>query len=94
MKKWLENYWYHYKWPTIISVFFIVVFGICISQIVTRENYDIYIRYVGNAEITGTQYNDMESAIEKLSGDKNGDGKSSVNFARIAYISNKDDEYA
>ena len=42
MKKWLENYWYHYKWATIISAFFITVAVICIVQIASKKNYNIY----------------------------------------------------
>ena len=43
--KWLDNFWYHYKWPTIIAAFFIAVFAICIAQAVTRSEYDMYVRY-------------------------------------------------
>lgn len=90
MKKWLENYWYHYKWATIISAFFITVAVICIVQIASKKNYNIYIRYVGDSVITGTQYDDMTGALEKIiSGDK----KDSVNFAQVAYISDEDNPY-
>ena len=90
MKKWLENYWYHYKWATIISAFFITVAVICIVQIASKKNYNIYIRYVGDSVITGTQYDDMTGALEKIiSGDK----KDSVNFAQVAYISDDDNPY-
>lgn len=90
MKKWLENYWYHYKWATIISAFFITLAVICIVQIASKKNYNIYIRYVGDSVITGTQYDDMTGALEKIiSGDK----KDSVNFAQVAYISDDDNPY-
>lgn len=90
MKKWLENYWYHYKWATIISAFFITVAVICIVQIASKKDYNIYIRYVGDSVITGTQYDDMTGALEKIiSGDK----KDSVNFAQVAYISDEDNPY-
>ncbi len=90
MKKKLENYWYHYKWHTIIAAFFVLVAVICIVQIAKRESYDIYIRYVGNAEIINTQYNDMLNAFEKIDADINGDGETFVNFARVGYINDKD----
>lgn len=93
MKKWLENFWYHYKWVTIISVFFIIVAAICISQLITRESYDVYIRYVGNADISGTQYNDMVASFEKIHVDKNKDGKNTVNFARVGYITDSENKY-
>jgi len=85
--KWLDNFWYHYKWPVIIGVFFIAVFAICTAQMVTRESYDMYVRYVGNAVITETQYKDMEGSLENLGGDVNGDGEKAANFAQVPYIS-------
>lgn len=90
MKKWLENYWYHYKWATIISAFFITVAVICIVQISSKKDYNIYIRYVGDSVITGTQYDDMTGALEKI---VSGDKKDSVNFAQVAYISDEDNPY-
>lgn len=90
MKKWFENYWYHYKWATIISAFFITVAVICIVQIASKKNYNIYIRYVGDSVITGTQYDDMTGALEKI---VSGDKKDSVNFAQVAYISDDDNPY-
>ena len=90
MKKWLENYWYHYKWATIISAFFITVAVICIVQIASKKDYNIYIRYVGDSVITGTQYDDMTGALEKI---VSGDKKDSVNFAQVAYISDEDNPY-
>lgn len=90
MKKWLENYWYHYKWATIISAFFITLAVICIVQIASKKNYNIYIRYVGDSVITGTQYDDMTGALEKI---VSGDKKDSVNFAQVAYISDDDNPY-
>jgi len=91
--KWLDNFWYHYKWPTIIAAFFIVVFAVCISQMITRESYDMYVRYVGNAVITETQYNDIENSLEKTGGDVNGDGEKSANFSQVAYVSDDDNPY-
>ena len=91
--RWLDNFWYHYKWPTIIAVFFIVVFAVCISQAVTREEYDAYVRYVGNAVITEDQYHDMENSLEKACGDVGGDGKVAANFAQVPYVSEDDNPY-
>ena len=88
--KWLDNFWYHYKWPVIIAAFFITVFAVCTVQMLTKESYDMYVRYVGNAVITETQYKDMESSLENLGGDVNGDGEKAANFAQVAYVS--DDE--
>ena len=92
-KIWLENFWYHYKWPVIIGAFFVTVFAICITQMVTREHYDMYVRYVGDAVITDTQYNDIHSSLGKMNYDSNGDGKTEVNFAQVAYVSDDKNPY-
>ena len=47
MYKWLDNYWYHYKWTTIIVVSFAVILTICIVQMATKETYDITVLYTG-----------------------------------------------
>ncbi len=93
VKTWLENFWYHYKWPVIIGAFFIAVLAICITQMVTRSHYDMYIRYVGDAEITGTQYNDILSSLGKMKYDSNDDGKVEANFAQVAYVSDDKNPY-
>ena len=45
---WLENFWYHYKWHTIASVFVLLVVTIITVQMCTRTTYDAYIVYAGN----------------------------------------------
>jgi hypothetical protein len=91
--KWLDNFWYHYKWPVIIGAFFLTVFIICTVQVATRSEYDMYVRYVGNAIITETQYKDMENTLENIGGDVNEDGEKAANFAQVPYVSEDDNPY-
>lgn len=91
--KWLDNFWYHYKWPVIVGAFFITVFVICTVQMFTKESYDMYVRYVGNAIITDTQYKDVEASLKNIGGDVNGDGEKAANFAQIPYVSDDDNPY-
>lgn len=90
VKKWLENFWYHYKWPVIIAAFFMAISAVCISQMVSKEHYDMYIRYVGDAEITDTQRQDIKRAFEKTGLDSNDDEKTVVSFEQVAYISDSE----
>ena len=39
--KWLDNYWYHYKWRTIVILFFAVLLIVCVVQCSTVEKYDL-----------------------------------------------------
>ena len=41
--KWLDNYWYHYKWHTIAVVFVIIVAIVCTVQLINRTVYDAVI---------------------------------------------------
>lgn len=63
--KWLDNYWYHYKWPTIIVAFFVVVFAVSFIQSATKKEKDILITYAGSVALTA----DEKAAIETLLSD-------------------------
>lgn len=92
--KWLDNFWYHYKWVVIIVVFFLIVGIVLTVQLVTRQNYDAYVMYLGDASIPDTQYQDILDSLKRAAGDYNGDGKIAVNFAKTPYITDKDNEMA
>lgn len=72
----LENFWYHYKIPTVIiaaAVVFLTVVGI---QIASKENYDLYVLYAGPTNVnetysTGTAISKkMEKGFAEISGDE------------------------
>ena len=41
LKKWLDNYWYHYKWHTIAAVFVLFLVGYTVVQNHQVEKYDM-----------------------------------------------------
>ena len=47
IKYWFQNYWYYYKWPVILAVFFVVVIVFCVVQSESREDADAYILFAG-----------------------------------------------
>lgn len=53
MKK-IENFWYHYKWHSLIALFFVLTAVICSVQMCTREEYDVYILYAGPDDVQMT----------------------------------------
>ena len=68
---WLDNFWYHYKWQTLISLFFIVLITVCTLQMCQKESYDLYVLYAGPAEIerkkeNGDLFSDYEMATSSL----------------------------
>ena len=79
MYKWLDNYWYHYKWTTIIVVSFAVILTICIVQMATKETYDITVLYTGPHIFIKEEKLSMQNALSSvLKEDNNNDGKKTV----------------
>jgi hypothetical protein len=94
ISKWLDNFWYHYKWPTLIITFFVALAIVLTVQLVSRENYDVYIMYVGDDAIPDTQYYDIQKSLNSVCKDYNEDEEILVNFSRTAFISDEEHEMA
>lgn len=87
MKKWLENYWYHYKWHTIFGIAGVILVTVLIFQLAAKVNYDALFMYVGDDNISSTEYTEIVKALERNCTDTTENGKIEVNFSRTAYIS-------
>ena len=92
--KWLDNYWYHYKWHTIIVSFFLIIGTISMVQIFNREKYDAYVMYVGDKAIPDTQYHDIMQSLKEVSSDYDGDKKHTINFSQTAFITDPENNLA
>jgi hypothetical protein len=92
--KWLDNYWYHYKWHTIIVCFFLIIGTISMVQIFNREKYDAYVMYVGDHSIPDTQYYDIMQSLKAVSSDYDGDEKHNINFSQTAFITDPENDMA
>lgn len=80
--KWLENFWYHYKWHTLITLFVVVVAAVCITQMVTKTEPDVTALYGGPAELTANQAHEVALALQMmLPEDFNGDGEKLCDLA-------------
>ncbi len=84
--KWLDNYWYHYKWPTIVVAFFAVVITVCLVQSITNVEKDILITYAGPEALQADEKASIERVLtENLPegfGNKGSEGKAGL----ISYI--------
>ena len=73
--KWLDNFWYHYKWTVIVVAFFVIVLIVCIAQMAVDPAYDINIGYSGSYGFSAAEaermYNTLSGALPE---DLNGDG--------------------
>ncbi|MBQ8311051.1 MAG: hypothetical protein IJX80_08575 [Clostridia bacterium] len=68
--KWLDNFWYHYKWTVIVVAFFVTVFLVCFVQCTQSKQVDIPVVFAGAyAEPSEEQYiwsEQEKSAIEDI----------------------------
>lgn len=76
-REWFENFWYHYKIQTLLAaaaVIFLTVVGV---QIATKESYDLYVLYAGQANInqSGSSGNAVVKEMEKGFADISGDSE-------------------
>lgn len=87
--KWLDNYWYHYKWPTVIILFFAVIVIACTVQMAKKTDPDINAVYIGPLVLTDSAVSAMEDILEQKAGDLNGDGKVEVQLTKIVILSDE-----
>ena len=96
--KWLDNFWYHYKWHSIIALFLIFAVVICTFQMCTKTSYDIHILYAGGYEIKRTSSDGDVSPISETvstlrnhaASDFDGDGKVNVSFRDLFVLTEEE----
>ncbi|MBE6637865.1 MAG: hypothetical protein E7616_00200 [Ruminococcaceae bacterium] len=71
-----ENFWYHYKWHTIVVVFFLIVAIMIVSSVISKEEPDVLLYYGGPAYFSESAIDSVEKAFQQvLTEDANNDGK-------------------
>lgn len=90
----LENYWYYYKWHTIVALFLIFAFVVCSFQMCSRVEIDGYILYAGGKTVSRTasggdraEYARVLDAMKKVVDDFDNDGESNVSFSTLFQLS-------
>ena len=86
----LKNFWYHYKWVTIIGfVLVVAIVGASMSTCV-REEYDISVMVAGPLTVGSQTAQDIAASLEEyaLDYDENGETNVAVN---LLYIANYED---
>ena len=76
----IGNFFYHYKWHTIIGLFLVFVFVICSLQFCSRESYDVHVMYAGPKGLVSAQTHAAAVSLEGIARDYNGDGEVKVSF--------------
>lgn len=93
----LENFWYYYKWHSIIALFLIFCITICSLQFCTKRTYDVHVLYAGSANIMRTSedgdipaFNRLETALTARAEDYNEDGEVNLSLYTLAFLSDSD----
>ena len=89
-KAWLENYFYHYKWHTIIALVIVFAIVICSVQMCNKTSYDLHIMYAGSVDISRgakegdiSEYQKLLSGIKPYASDADGDGTVNINLQSL-----------
>ena len=91
-----ENFWYHYKWPTLIIAFFALFFLIAIAQMSAKPKYDAHLLYAGPSYLDGEVVAEILESVDKVAdqayditenpADHSGDGLLNCDFNKIVYV--------
>ena len=86
----LENFFYHYKWHSIIAAFLVIVIVVGSVQMCDRTTYDMYVMYAGGDDIRmnapggeETEYEKLLSATRRFVSDFDGDGERNITMLNL-----------
>ena len=84
--KWLDNFWYHYKWVTIGVAFALLVAIICTVQMCGKQENDLIVVYAGRNQLSPAEAQSFSEVLEAVCPedfDKNGDAQIAVGVYNI-----------
>ena len=55
----LDNFFYHYKWHSIVALFLVVVLTVTLVQACSKETFDVEVMYAGPKNL-----NDKQTVID------------------------------
>ena len=80
-----ENFWFYYKWHTIIALFLAITLIISVNQCAQREKYDSEFVLFSYNTFTAAEMDALEAEIERHYTDVNGDGEVNVQLIDCSY---------
>lgn len=85
-----ENFWYHYKWHTVVALVLIIAVTVASLQMCSRTTYDMYVMYAGGSDVRMTGYDGESSDFERLHSatlrfvsDTDGDGERNLSMLNL-----------
>ena len=93
-KEKIQNFWYHYKWHSVVALVLITAILVCSLQFCQRESYDAYILYAGSKNIGRTakdgdvaEIATVISSLKRVTDDFDENGEISVSFTNYFFLS-------
>ena len=74
-----KNFWFHYKWHTLATIFIVVVMTVLIAQCATKPKYDLEVVYFTYTPVLDFQLEGASNYFEEFVPDLNDDGDVKVN---------------
>ena len=96
----LENFWYHYKWHSIVAVFLVIAITVLSLQMCQKTEYDAHILYAGTHEISHSStdgeapYYVATGSLKRVVGDFNDDGAVNVSLLNLFVLNDAEIEAA
>lgn len=95
----LDNFWYHYKWHTIVAIFIIFMGVILAFQMCSKVKFDAYIMYAGPHTISRvsesgnlSEYENAISSLKKITSDYSDDGIINISFVDLFVVNSEEEE--
>lgn len=89
-KQRVANFWYYYKWHTIIGLFIAAVLAFGCVQCATKENPDYTVIMAFDKTMPSGITDAIETHLEQYAEDINGDGKTVVHVYDVSSSHDKD----
>ncbi|MBQ7399600.1 MAG: hypothetical protein IJW06_03955 [Clostridia bacterium] len=88
---WLDNVWYHFKAGIIIGAFALVILVVGLTQLVTRDEHDVFVYCVGDHGLSAQAIDEFTQEMQNcFAVDANGDGKSVVDLKFDKFVMTED----
>ena len=82
-KEWWKNYWFYYRWHTVIAAAVLLAVIFTVYSAVTKEEPDVTICFSGDYVLLEEDYNILQERITGCISDVNGDGKIVAKFIEV-----------
>ena len=96
-KERIQNFWYHYKWHSVVCIVLVLAILVCSLQFCSREKYDAYVLYAGSRNIGRTakdgdvaEISTVISSLKRFASDFDENGDVNINFTNYFYLSSSE----